>query len=66
MAATTSYTTTTHLLSISQELSQQILITHNSLQTHQIDLQHLVKLIDSIFQNAAAAASKVYLIMTLT
>ncbi|XVF56445.1 hypothetical protein PTKIN_Ptkin06aG0121100 [Pterospermum kingtungense] len=53
---TTRPTHTTHLLSISQELSQQILRTHNSLQTHQVDLQHLVKLIDTIFQNAAAAS----------
>ncbi|XWS58826.1 hypothetical protein CRYUN_Cryun08bG0067200 [Craigia yunnanensis] len=61
MAASTSYTTTTttHLLSISQELSKQILITHNSLQTHQIDLQHLVQLINSIFQNAAAASKDI-------
>ncbi|XVF06953.1 hypothetical protein REPUB_Repub06bG0095700 [Reevesia pubescens] len=63
MAATTSNNTatpTTHLFSIPQELSQQILITHNSLQTqHQLDLQHLehlVKLIESIFQNAAAVS----------
>ncbi|XWS57307.1 hypothetical protein CRYUN_Cryun09bG0162300 [Craigia yunnanensis] len=49
---------TTQTLSISTELSQQILNTHTSLQTHQVDLQHLVKLIESIFENAAAAASK--------
>ncbi|XVF41540.1 hypothetical protein PTKIN_Ptkin01aG0287500 [Pterospermum kingtungense] len=58
-----SYSTTTHdqLLSISPQLSQQILLTHNDNSTfqtlQQLELKHLVKLIQSIFQNAAAAGA---------
>ncbi|XWS65138.1 hypothetical protein CRYUN_Cryun05aG0065400 [Craigia yunnanensis] len=58
-AASTSNATTAaaaNTLSISPELLQQILATHTYLQTHQVDLQHLVKLIEGIFQNAVAAS----------
>ncbi|XVE90559.1 hypothetical protein DITRI_Ditri20bG0087500 [Diplodiscus trichospermus] len=58
-AATTSNTATTtatHLLSTSPELLQQILITHTTTQTHQVDLRRLVELIGSIFKDAAPAS----------
>ncbi|XVE90555.1 hypothetical protein DITRI_Ditri20bG0087100 [Diplodiscus trichospermus] len=58
-AATTSNTATTtatHLLSTSPGLLQQILKTHTTTQTHQVDLRRLVELIDSIFKDAAPAS----------
>ncbi|XVE90556.1 hypothetical protein DITRI_Ditri20bG0087200 [Diplodiscus trichospermus] len=58
-ASTFNTTTTTATLSISQEMLHQILLTHTSTQTHQVDLHHLVKLIHSIFQNAAAASKDI-------
>ncbi|XVF41543.1 hypothetical protein PTKIN_Ptkin01aG0287800 [Pterospermum kingtungense] len=61
MAATSTSkpSTTAELLSISAELSQQILLTHNcSLHNHQVlDLQDLIKPIQIIFRNTAVATS---------
>ncbi|XP_017976107.1 PREDICTED: protein SIEVE ELEMENT OCCLUSION A-like isoform X1 [Theobroma cacao] len=57
MAATTS---NCQSITISQELSQKILITHVFDQTREVDLGPLVKVVESILQNAAAACKGEY------
>ncbi|KAE8671003.1 Detected protein of unknown function [Hibiscus syriacus] len=48
----------TQVLWVPPGVSEQILSCHTSFHPHQVDLQHLVNLITSVFQNAATTSSK--------